>query len=172
MTDQCSTRAPGAPAIEVARVEPRNWERFRALRLAALVESPESFASTLTREQAFDEHEWRRRATRPATFLASRNGRDIGLAGVYEFDGVWTVMGMWVEPEARGTGAVEALMGACEKVAREAGATTLVLGVMEDNPRGQRAYRRLGFELTGARDHVRDGRDELWMTKTLDAPQT
>ena len=151
----------------LTRVEPEDWQRLREVRLAALAESPEMFGSTLAREQSFDEAEWRRRAARPATFLASRDGVDVGMAGVYEFDDGWCVMGMWLTPVARGTGVVEALVHACESVAQDAGATTVALGVMEDNPRGRRAYVRLGYAFTGTREHVRDGRDELFMTKTL-----
>jgi GNAT superfamily N-acetyltransferase len=125
------------------------------------------FGSTLAKEQAFDEAEWRRRAARPATFLASRDGVDVGMAGVYEFDQGWYVAGMWLAPIARGTGVIEALIRACESVAQDAGATALALGVMEDNPRGRRAYLRLGYEFTGERKHVREGRDEVFMTRTL-----
>jgi RimJ/RimL family protein N-acetyltransferase len=125
------------------------------------------FGSTLAKEQSFDEAEWRRRAARPATFIASRDGVDVGMAGVFEFDGGWCVMGMWIAPAARGTGVVEALVNACESVAQDAGATTIALWVMEDNPRGRHAYARLGYALTGTREHVRDGRDELLMAKSL-----
>jgi RimJ/RimL family protein N-acetyltransferase len=164
---------PAAPAggrsdvVVLTRVEPRDWQRLREVRLAALAESPEMFGSTLAKEQSFDEAEWRRRAARPATFLASRGCVDVGMAGVYEFDGGWCVMGMWLAPAARGTGVLEALVDACESVAQAAGATTVALGVMEDNPRGRRAYLRLGYEFTGTREHVHDGRHELFMTKTL-----
>jgi len=164
---------PAAPAeglsdeVVLTRVAPQDWKRLRDVRLAALAESPEMFGSTLARERSFDEAEWRRRAARPATFLASRDGVDVGMAGVYEFDVGWCVMGMWLTPVARGTGVVEALVHACESVARDAGATTVALGVMEDNPRGRRAYVRLGYDFTGTREHVRNGRDELFMTKTL-----
>jgi ribosomal protein S18 acetylase RimI-like enzyme len=151
----------------VSRVEPDDWLRFRDVRLAALTESPEMFGSTLAREQELDEVEWRRRAARPATFLASRDGVDIGMAGVYETDGTWWISGIWVAPAARGTGAVDALIDACESVAQAAGATTVALLVMEDNARGRRAYVRLGYTLTGARVPARDGRDELAMVKTL-----
>ncbi len=151
----------------VTRVEPGDWQRLRDVRLAALAESPEMFGSNLAKEQSFDEAEWRRRAGRPATFLASRGGVDVGVAGVYEFDAGWGVMGMWIAPAARGTGVIETLLHACESVARDAGATTVALGVMEDNPRGRRAYVRLGYDYTGAREHMREGRDELFMTKTL-----
>jgi ribosomal protein S18 acetylase RimI-like enzyme len=153
--------------VVLTRVEPADWQRLRDVRLAALAESPEMFGSTLAKEQSFDEAEWRGRAARPATFLASRDGVDVGMTGVYDLDGEWWVMGMWLTPVARGTGVVEALVRACESVAQEAGATTVTLGVMEDNPRGRHAYVRLGYEFTGKREQVRDGRDELLMVKTL-----
>lgn len=147
---------------------PEGWERLREVRLAALADAPEMFGSTLTREQAFDEAEWRKRAARPATFIASRDGVDVGLAGVFFEDATgWSVMSMWIAPAARGTGVVEALIHACEAVAREAGASQVTLGVMEDNLRGRRAYSRLGYALTGVREHVREGRDELMMAKPL-----
>jgi hypothetical protein len=128
---------PATPAkgrsdvVVLTRVAPEDWQRLRDVRLAALAESPEMFGSTLAKEQSFDEAEWRGRAARPATFLASRDGVDVGMAGVYEFDDGWCVMGMW------------------------------------------HAYVRLGYDFTGTREHVRNGRDELLMTKTLpSAPQS
>ncbi|WP_323790957.1 GNAT family N-acetyltransferase [Nocardioides sp.] len=151
----------------MGRVEPDEWSRLRAVRLAALAESPEMFGSALAREEAFDEAEWRRRAARPATFIAVRDGVDVGLAGAYELDVGWFVMGMWLAPSARGTGLVEALLAACESVALEAGAREILLGVMEDNPRGRGAYARAGYLPTGDREHVRDGRDELFLVKHL-----
>lgn len=153
--------------VQITRVEPGLWNRFRGMRLAALAQCPEMFGSTLAREQAFDETEWRRRAQRPVTFLASRDGVDIGVAGVHEFNGSWTVVGMWIAPEARGTGVVDALMAACEKVARQSGADEIVVGVMEDNRAGRSAYRRLGFTPTGQREHPHTGRTELWLGKPL-----
>lgn len=157
------------PPLVVARVGPEDWRRLRDVRLTALGESPAMFGSTLARERAFDEAEWRRRAARPATFLVSRGGDDVAMAGAYEIEGAWWVMGMWLAPAVRGTGVVEVLAAACEAVAAEAGATTVRLGVMEDNPRGRRAYARLGYQPTGERVPVRDGRDELLLVKALPA---
>ncbi|TRY17313.1 GNAT family N-acetyltransferase [Tessaracoccus rhinocerotis] len=155
------------PSVQVTLVEQEMWWRLRDIRLAALTDSPDMFGSTLVREQAFTEGEWRRRAQRPSSFLASRSGQDIGVAGVHEFGGTWTVVGMWIAPRARGTGVVEALMEACEAVARGSGANEIVLGVMEDNAAGRNAYRRLGFEPTGRRDRLHGGRRELCLSKTL-----
>ncbi|WP_101523977.1 GNAT family N-acetyltransferase [Nocardioides houyundeii] len=125
----------GSGKVLVTRIAPQGWKRLRDVRLAALAESPEMFGSSLAREQGFDEAEWRRRAARPATFLACRDGLDVGIAGAYELDGDWRLAGMWIAPSVRGTGVVEALVDACESVVREAGATTVALGVMADNSR-------------------------------------
>lgn len=154
---------PHSSDLVVLRVVPEDWEELRATRLEALRESPEAFSSTAAREEAFNEEEWRRRAARPASFLALRDGTVVGLAGVFDLDGTWTVASMWIAPQARGTGVVDALIGACEAVVREAGASQVRLGVMEDNVRGRRAYERLGYRTTG----VRHGRHELEMVKTL-----
>lgn len=153
--------------VVVTRVAPDDWQRLRAIRLAGLADAPDMFGSTLAREQAFDDAQWRRRAARPASFVASRESVDLGTAGAFEIDGSWWVMGMWIAPTARGTGVVEALVAACESVARDAGAGSIALGVMADNPRGQAAYVRLGYSFTGERVPVRDGRDELMMSKPL-----
>lgn len=157
--------------LVITRAEPQHWGRFRAMRLAALAESPAVFGSTAAREKAFDEEEWRRRAQRLVTFLASLDGTDVGLVGVHEFDGNWTVVSMWISPETRSLGIVDALMEACENFARQAGSDSLVLGVMEENTAGRRAYRRLGFEPIARRDHIGDGRYEMWMAKSLNPAQ-
>ncbi|NNG40911.1 GNAT family N-acetyltransferase [Flexivirga sp. ID2601S] len=151
----------------VDRVAERDWARMRAVRLRALADAPAMFGSDLAREEAFDEAEWRRRAARPVTFLVSVDGDDAGMAGVFDFDGAWCVMGMWLAPQVRGTGIVDELLCACADFVRERGADRVALAVMEDNPAGIRAYARNGFVATGEREHVRDGRDELWMVKDL-----
>lgn len=154
-------------SLSLVRVTPDLWRRMRAIRLISLAESPEMFGSDVAREEAFEDAEWRRRAGRPAMFIAERSGADVGIAGVFETDGTWRVGAMWVSPDARGTGVVDAMLAACDQVVREAGAGEVHLGVMEDNPRGIRAYERAGFRLTGAREHMRDGRYEVAMTKRL-----
>jgi ribosomal protein S18 acetylase RimI-like enzyme len=72
------------PAFEVGRLLPADWEAVREIRLTALAQAPDAFASTLEREQAFDEKEWRTRLERTAYFGAwaarpdaVRPGRDV-----------------------------------------------------------------------------------------------
>jgi hypothetical protein len=41
-----------------------DWQALREIRLQALRDAPDAFASTYAREAAFGEDEWHRRATR------------------------------------------------------------------------------------------------------------
>ncbi len=51
---------------------------------------------------------------------------------------------LFVTPEARGTGAAEALILACRERCRERGATTLAWQTAKDNTRAQSVYERVG----------------------------
>lgn len=153
--------------MDVVRLTPDLWRRQRAIRLASLAQAPEAFGSTSAREEAFDDDVWITRATRPVTFLVSVDGTDVGTGGVYERDGRWEVNGMYVDPSARGTGVVEALLSAMHAHVAAAGATEVRLGVMADNARGIAAYRRIGYRETGERVVLPDGREELMMRFVL-----
>ena len=47
-----------------------DWQALREIRLQALRDAPDAFASTYAREAALDEDEWHRRATRDGSFIA------------------------------------------------------------------------------------------------------
>lgn len=73
------------------------------------------------------------------------------------------LLGMWVAPEARGTGAADAIVDA---VAQRAAAENkpLWLCVYVDNPRAKRFYERYGFVADGEMCDVTDTRTLLQMT--------
>ena len=61
---------------------PDDWQAMLEIRLQALQDAPDAFASTYAKEAAFTPAEWRRRASRDGTFLAYvDNGELAGLAG-------------------------------------------------------------------------------------------
>ena len=151
--------------VEVRRLTPADWAVSRQVRLTALAEAPYAFMSTLAREQGFGEQVWRQRLASPAaaTFLAWVDGQPAGTAtgkvddtgDEYAVPGAWQLVGMWVDPKARGTGVAATLVETVAGHAASLGAAVLVLWVTEVNDRARAFYRRLGFAPTGARQPVR-----------------
>ena len=144
--------------VEVRRIRPDEWPRQRALRLRALADAPMAFGSTLADESAFADEIWVRRAAAGAagrervTFAAEREQRWVGLAtglAAAPERPAPEVVGMFVEPGARGCGVVEALLDAIVGWARDGGGARLCLWVTSTNTAAIRAYTRYGFRLTG-----------------------
>jgi GNAT superfamily N-acetyltransferase len=68
-----------------------------------------------------------------------------------------TMNDLFVSPEGRGSGAAEALIGACVERCRERGAVRLEWQTALDNHRAQAVYDRVG------------GKQERWLSYSLDA---
>jgi GNAT superfamily N-acetyltransferase len=157
---------------EIRRARPEEWPVYRQVRLAALAEAPYAFMSTLEREQGFGEDVWRQRLSSPtaATFLAWRDGEPAGTAtgkaddpaDEYAVPGSWQLVGMWVDPRARGLGVADELVDAVASHARAEGAASLILWVTEVNHRARAFYKRMGFVPTGASQPVRPEEQGLW----------
>jgi GNAT superfamily N-acetyltransferase len=129
-----------------------DWQAMREIRLQALRDAPDAFASTYAREAAFEPAEWHRRATRDGSFLAFLPGGELaGLAGGFEEEpGVVELVSMFVRPQARGHGVGEALVDAVAAWAKDKGAASVHLWVTETNKPAIRLYERCGFTTTTA----------------------
>jgi ribosomal protein S18 acetylase RimI-like enzyme len=173
------------PVPEVRRLHPGDWAAVREIRLIALAQAPDAFASTLEREQAFDEGEWRRRLEQTAYFGAWDARPEPGLTGLVATfpeaqaqpqpqpqaqatdasgaartgpaGSTWHLVAMWVSPGHRGQGIADRLVAAVCDLARARGGTQVALWVADANPRAQAVYRRLGFRLSGERGILRPG---------------
>lgn len=153
--------------VQVRRLQPAEWETLRAVRLAALADAPQAFGSTMARELAFDEAEWRRRAENSHTFIAWRGDEPVGQVTVISReDGArpgsrreWELVGMWVSPDARGNGSADLLVAAAAEVVQAQSAERLLLWVADGNARARAFYLRAGFRPTGVRQTFqrRDG---------------
>lgn len=155
-----------------------DWRAYRSIRLAALEEAPHAFGSTLTREVAFVEEDWRRRLEAGnLTLVAHVGDAPIGLAGGLR-PGVYGgnteaaraaahLVQMWVHPSMRGRGVGEALVRGVIDWARGLGLPELRLWAVEDNTHALALYARLGFIDTGARSTVRDDDPRLEVEMTL-----
>lgn len=143
-----------AGALVIERLGPGEWRRARAVRMRALRDSPDAFWAIADQEAATTAAEWRRRLGRPdaATFAASRDGADVGLAvGAphYRHEVDAGLYGLWVAPQARGTGVGEALVSSVIAWARAAGYRSVRLDVGDTNAHAVRLYERIGFAPTG-----------------------
>jgi GNAT superfamily N-acetyltransferase len=145
-----------APVIRLIR--PDEGLRLRALRLRALADAPWAFGSTLAREEAFTEAVWQERAVRGATgehgvtYVAEDGDRWVGIVTGLVDDADrprLEVVGMFVEPVARGRGVGAALLESVASWARRRGAARLRLWVTSTNGAALRLYRRCGFTPTG-----------------------
>lgn len=147
-------------AVRVRRVEPGDAQRLRTLRLAALTDAPGSFWQTVAGERARPFADWQARAGRHAagdahtTLLLERSGWPersgelVGMTDVHqpslapEFR---ELAAMWVAPDARGSGAADALLDAAVGWSRSVGAIGVRLWVVPGNAAAVRLYQRHGF---------------------------
>jgi GNAT superfamily N-acetyltransferase len=143
----------------VRRIRPDEGRRLRALRLRALADAPWAFGSTLAQEQAFAANVWDERAAQGAaghtavTYVAEDGDRWIGMATGLVASAEparLDLVGMFVEPAARGRGVGTALVEAMLAWARARGAARLYLWVTTTNGPAIALYRRTGFRPTGA----------------------
>ncbi|MEL6478414.1 MAG: GNAT family N-acetyltransferase [Pseudomonadota bacterium] len=132
---------------------PDGWPRYRAIRLRALADAPEAFASTLAEETAFAAETWRARLCPGAvTLLATAGARDVGMARGEAWHGLpgrVGLFGMWVAPEARGKGIGKRLVLGIIAWARDEGFETLALDVADTNAPAIALYESCGFAPTG-----------------------
>ena len=144
---------PGlAPSLRVERVTDATWTDYRAVRQAALIDSPRAFWTTYAQSAGRTDEDWRTMvATGPALWLAWDDDRPVGTVGLWHAEDQPAdeahLVGMWVTGGHRGSGAAEALVAALVEHARAEGTRRLTLDVARENVRACRFYLRQGFAL-------------------------
>lgn len=117
---------------------------YRSLRLRALRESLDAFASTYEREATRSDDDWESRVSAVATstsaqaFFAFQHAEPCGLVWCKSSEAesvVVEVFQMWVDPVSRGVGAGRALMARAIAWAEDRGAQRIRLGVTIQIPR-------------------------------------
>ena len=138
-----------------------DWRAWRDIRLQALRDAPDSFASVYSEQVTLGEAHWRERVAGGGLFLAwipevsppgASTVEPAGMAGGYQsVPGTIELISMFVRPQARGGGVGEALIDAVIGWARERDVTSVHLWVTETNKHARRLYERCGFTVTAER---------------------
>jgi GNAT superfamily N-acetyltransferase len=145
--------------ILIRQLTPDDWERFRDIRLAALLDAPSAFGSTYAQTVVYTEHIWRSRLTTAAMFAAVESGRLIGIAGGLpaQTNNAAALISMWVDPAGRGRGIGERLVNRVVQWARDEGYLSIKLWVTVGNDSAERLYARCGFVPTGEIEPIDNG---------------
>ena len=161
--------------ITVRALGEDDWQIYRDIRLAALTEAPEAFVATRAAEEALDEHRWRERVRRSRRLVAERDGSPLGVVSVGKAEeppGTAELFGLWVAPEARGTGVAWKLVEAGADQALRDGCSHLSYWVGTDNGRAVAFASSFGFRPGAIRRPMRvtngaDGAEEMVMVLPL-----
>jgi len=161
--------------ISVRVLGESEWELYRTVRLGALAESPDSFTASLADESEGDEQFWRDRMARSHRLLAERGHEPQGVVSLGPYapePSCGEIFGLYVFPEARGSGVAWALVDAAAALAAEDHYELVYYWVGVDNPRAVGFAKNFGFRLTGHRRpaHASDvdlGDEEIAMVFSL-----
>jgi GNAT superfamily N-acetyltransferase len=153
---------------------PGEYELLRTIRLRCLRDEPDSFGSTYEREIAFTDAVWMHRLRpdgNPHYVSEAPDGTPNGIAaGVPDdtVDHTANLVGMWVDPVARGTGVADELITQVIRWAELEGYRAMSLHATEGNVRAERSYQRHDFRRTGRTFlRERDGLTEFEMARPM-----
>ena len=150
----------------IRRIEPIEWAAYKALRLQALRDSPDSFGSTVAAETARPDILWKDRLV-----AANSSGIDLpifALVGTLPVGLAWAkvdatdpqivnLFQMWVHPTHRGYGLGRSLLAESVAWSRTIGASSVCLGVTIADSTAWRLYSDFGFLPFGAPEALREG---------------
>jgi ribosomal protein S18 acetylase RimI-like enzyme len=166
------------PVIVIRQAAVQDAASLRALRLEALQNKPEAFASDHEAESRDSVADWEERlaASDSTIFIADAGSELAGMAGAGQYRHTKTrhnaiIWGVYVKPAWRGRRLGGQLVEACIGWAGQEGLRSVRLGVITTNPAAINSYIRAGFRVYGVEPEVihHDGvyYDELLMIRDV-----
>ena len=134
--------------MDIRSTETEDWMLLRKVRLAALLDTPTAFGVSYQTAAAYTDEQWKVRASSTGTvfWLAFEQDRPVGLIGVaVSSTHRFNLIGMWVEPVARGSGVATQLVEVVKARAIAEGFDRVFLDVSPDNARASNFYLKQGF---------------------------
>jgi GNAT superfamily N-acetyltransferase len=161
--------------MSIRRLDTADHDVARPIRLRALWDSPAAYGSTYEREVRFPSRIWvdRLAVKTNATFLLeSPEYGASGIVAVVRDDTdqrLAHLVGMWVDPRIRGTGAADDLVDRVILWAQTTMCRLCACTSQKDNGRAERLYLRHGFARTGGTfSRERDGATEVEMERAME----
>jgi RimJ/RimL family protein N-acetyltransferase len=159
--------------VTFRRLAPPDAAVYRTLRLEGLALASRAFLSTVEEESALTLDAYRTRLSTAdnATIGAFIDGNLVGIGTILRETRTRNrhksdIVGMYVTPSARGTGAARGIMERLIAHARELGLRSIRLELAAENDPARRLYERAGFREYGhePRAQLHDG---AWLDTTL-----
>ncbi|MGE8347790.1 GNAT family N-acetyltransferase [Pseudomonas helleri] len=134
--------------MDIRSTVTEDWTLLRQVRLAALLDTPTAFGVSYQTAADYTDEQWQVRASSTGTafWLAFEKDRPVGMIGAAVSDTQrFNLIGMWVEPAARGSGVAIQLVETVKAHATSQGFDRVFLDVSPDNARASNFYLKQGF---------------------------
>lgn len=153
----------GPPQVRLDWVTPDDWSDLRTVRLRALADAPDAFASEPSREASWLERDWRS-VMEQAQWVVARTAQDIiGVARSSQdaqSPGRRYIEAVWVAPEFRRLGVGSGLVRWLIERELNCGAQGILLWVIDSNGYARDFYIKIGFRPTGELQPVPGHKDK------------
>src|ERR1700681_4160197 len=147
----------GESTLTIRRCGLDDWHHLRAIRLEALVDTPDAYGSTYAESVLWSDAQWKNAASTRLYYLAHRDGAVVGMvSGGFNdaYPGTRWLYGMYVTPSERGSGTAALLVRAIDDWAKSHGVAEVYLHVTTSVPRARAFYEKAGFHPTGESFHM------------------
>ena len=145
--------------MEIGKLQIKDWQEYRDLRLRALKEDPQAFGASYAENAKHSEEEWKRRLDNAikgeANWLlfAKENDKLVGMIGAFIEKGATdtaTIIAMYVPIEERGKGISKKLMeGILNELSKKPFLKKVKLMVNKDQIVAVNLYKNFGFKEVG-----------------------
>lgn len=137
--------------IQIIKLPPERWNEYKALRLRALKDDPQSFGSSYAKETDYSDEKWQEK-TNDNVFFATDGDSLVGMLGIWQSDEdkenkTANVFGVYVVPEFRGKGISKLLMQSLvEELKTNPNISKLKLTVNKNQLSAVKLYEVFGFK--------------------------
>lgn len=165
--------------VEIIKLDPEEWEKYKVIRLEALQSDPIAFADIYDKAVAYKDSYWKSRLENPEQIwlFAKVNSQIVGMIGALIKGedrplGTAAIVGVYVSKDYRGKGISRRLMNQLFEEMRKTGFIEKVkLWVAETQVSARKLYEKTGFKYIGKDEkpieHNGKVYEELIMEKDL-----